>query len=128
MSANPFAYSLPPSVGGGDITCMSNTKNFHLVIVIFDTNNAIAFTGSGVGTLLKTHSGITHLPVAHSATPTPVTIMFFSHPVLVRGPLTLSIIKDPIVTPRPWGQVINIKSVEDPTHDYDCVMTINLNG
>lgn len=128
MPTNPLSYKLPSSVGGGDITCLSNSTSYHLVIVIFDTNNAIAFTGSGVGKALTIHSGATHAPVAPSAVPTPVTIMFFSLPALHRGAMTLTTIKDPVVTPRPWGQVINIKSQEKAAHDYDCIMTINLNG
>jgi hypothetical protein len=55
-STNPLNYQVPAVVGNGDTSCTSNSANFHLVTLVFDTNNAIAFTGPRVGADLKMHS------------------------------------------------------------------------
>ncbi len=127
MATNPLNYKLPAAIGGGDITCLSKSANAQLVIVIFDTNNAIAFTGSGVGTILTAHGGTTHVPVPHSSVPIPITVIFFSHSHSYKGPMELTAIKEPVVTNRPWGNIVNITSQNSSAED-ECIMNINLNG
>ncbi|MEO6000122.1 MAG: hypothetical protein ABIN89_25005, partial [Chitinophagaceae bacterium] len=61
---NPFIYKLPISMGG-TISCYSKSANYHMAIVVFDTNNAIVFTGSGAGTQMKTAGGATSAVLPH---------------------------------------------------------------
>lgn len=130
MSTNPLSFKFPPAIGGGDITCTSNSANAQTVIVIFENNNSIVFTGSGIGTALKTSGGSTHgtIPVSLNATTfTPATIIFFSHQPNSRIPMALSKVKEPVITPRPWGHSVNITS-QDASANDECIMSVHLNG